>query len=177
MKTASQILNDAISSVCPVDGVSVGYPADKSTWRVDYSPSATPEQLAAANTIIDSFDIETAIKNHVLISAVNDLRDQKFVAGYTDATTGKTYPCDPISLPRWTAIEAASGLAMVMNATPTFDVITADNSIITLSAADAFALFHGRVMPWFSVTAIFARKMKDAIIAGKAPADLTLGWP
>ena len=177
MKTASQILNDAISAVCPVGGVSVGETSDVSTWKIDYSASATPEQIAAAKKLISTFDLDTEIKNDDLIASVNILRDQKFADGYADAVTNKTYNCDPTSLPRWVAIGAAAGLALVGQQTPTFDIITDDNSIITISAADALALFQGRVMPWFSATAIFARKMKDAIIAGKAPADITLGWP
>ena len=134
----------------------------------DYAPEGLDD---ATNAEIQAYrtKFETA--------KVDAIRDARFAAGYIDATTLKTYSCDPTSLPRWAAIGAAAGLALMAHQTPTFDIITADNSIITLSAADAFALLQGRVMPWFSATAIFARRMKDSIIAGESPADINSGWP
>lgn len=56
MKTAADIHN-AISQVCPIDGISVGSIADKSTWRVDYSPSATTTQKTAAEDVVRTIDV------------------------------------------------------------------------------------------------------------------------
>lgn len=47
-------LNNVIGSVCPIDGVALDMPAHK--IRVDYQSDATPEQLAAAQAVIDGFD-------------------------------------------------------------------------------------------------------------------------
>jgi hypothetical protein len=51
-----QALHDAIASVCPIDGVSVANPTDKSTWRIDYDPSATAAQQQAAQAALKAFD-------------------------------------------------------------------------------------------------------------------------
>lgn len=48
-------LNQALKAVCPIDGVSVGQVADKSTWRIDFKPEATTEQRAAAQGVVDVF--------------------------------------------------------------------------------------------------------------------------
>jgi hypothetical protein len=49
-------LHEAISAVCPIDGVSMGDPKDKSTWRIDYATNATGKQKAAAAAVIAGFD-------------------------------------------------------------------------------------------------------------------------
>jgi len=40
MTVASQ-LETAVKVVCPIDGVSIGNPADKLTWRIDFKPTWT----------------------------------------------------------------------------------------------------------------------------------------
>lgn len=50
-------LHNAIAIVCPIEGVSVGSVADRSTWRIDYAPEATLEQKAAAANVLASFDL------------------------------------------------------------------------------------------------------------------------
>lgn len=49
-------LLSAIRPVCPVLGVSVGTPGDSSTVRIDYDPSATSAQQAAAQAALAAFD-------------------------------------------------------------------------------------------------------------------------
>jgi len=113
------------------------------------------------------------------VSQVDAYRDQRLATGYADATTGKTWQCDPVSQGKWTAIGSSAGFAITMNANPapTFNCIAADNSTVTLSAADAFALFNQRIMPWVSATILYARTLKDNINAGTPVADVTAGWP
>lgn len=48
-------LDAAIKAVCPVAGVSIGSPDDKSTWRVEFLPEATAEQQVAAQAVVDGF--------------------------------------------------------------------------------------------------------------------------
>lgn len=43
----------------PVLGCAVGIESDKSTWRVDFDPSATPQQQAAAAALIQAFTPQT----------------------------------------------------------------------------------------------------------------------
>ncbi len=125
-------------------------------------PEPTAEQAAAA-----------------LCDQVNVLRDQRLAAGFADEETGKTWQCDQASIGKWTALGASAGLAIVMalDPPPSFPLIAADNSVVTLAAGDVYALLNGRVMPWVSANVLYARAMKDAILAGNAPADITAGWP
>lgn len=53
--TANSQLHDAIAAVCPIVGVGIGDPADKSTWRVDFAPGVTAQQMAAAQGVITAF--------------------------------------------------------------------------------------------------------------------------
>lgn len=114
-----------------------------------------------------------------LCNSVDAFRNAHLAAGYADATTAKIFQCDPTSTGRWTALAMQAFIA-VQAATlpaPTFTLITADNSEITLAASDCYALFSLRVAPWVQEVIFFARTMKNNILAGKPPADITQGWP
>jgi len=56
-------LDQAVKAVCPIDGVSIGRPDDKTTWRIDFRPEATKAQQQAAQTVVDTFvpveDVDT----------------------------------------------------------------------------------------------------------------------
>lgn len=45
-------LDQAIKTVCPIDGVSIGNRADRSTWRIDFREEATDDQRAAARAVM-----------------------------------------------------------------------------------------------------------------------------
>ena len=48
------ILHEKISAICPIDGISFGCYAKKSTWQISYQESATIEQrIAAYNLMMD----------------------------------------------------------------------------------------------------------------------------
>lgn len=49
-------LDAALKAVAPVVGVSFGRRDDKATWRIDFEPSVTAEQRAAAQVVVDGFD-------------------------------------------------------------------------------------------------------------------------
>ena len=49
-------LDAAVRAVCPIIGVSVGVPGDSATVTIDFDPSATAQQRAAAQAVADSFD-------------------------------------------------------------------------------------------------------------------------
>lgn len=53
----------AVAAVCPIHGVSVGRSNDKATWRIDFKDEATAEQRAAAQAVIDAFDVEKVLHN------------------------------------------------------------------------------------------------------------------
>lgn len=53
-------LHKQVAAVCPIVGVSVGDWAFKDLWRLDFDPSATEGQKAAARAVVDAFDINDA---------------------------------------------------------------------------------------------------------------------
>lgn len=53
-------LDKALKAVCPILGVSIGRVNDKSTWRIDFTDEATSEQRAAAQAVVDAFDVNGA---------------------------------------------------------------------------------------------------------------------
>ena len=147
------------------DGAMVPWPPhgfSGDVWLLDGSPVPTayaPPPLATSD--VDAF------------------ASKRLATGFADATTGKTWQCDDGSILSWTALAATAGIAIAMNTqpVPSFPLIAADNSVITLTAPQLYALFPGRIMPWVSATVLFARTMKDNILAGNPPADITVGWP
>lgn len=52
----TQRLDAAIKEVCPINGVSIGRPDDKATWRIDFAQSATAQQRADAAAVVEAFD-------------------------------------------------------------------------------------------------------------------------
>lgn len=54
---SQQGLDKKIKAVAPIDGVSIGEPSDKSTWRIDFKPGATQAEKDLAQAVIDAFDV------------------------------------------------------------------------------------------------------------------------
>lgn len=46
------LLHAKLAALAPIDGVSIGDPLNRSTWRIDFSASATQAQKDAANAFI-----------------------------------------------------------------------------------------------------------------------------
>ena len=55
MRNSALILTNAVASVCPIYGVSIGRADDKTTWRIDFKDEATSEQRAAAAATVAAF--------------------------------------------------------------------------------------------------------------------------
>lgn len=168
----AQYLHDQIAAVCPIVGLSIGHPSDKATWRIDYAPSATSAQQTAALSVVTNFNVVAPTEDDV-----DTFRDARLATGFVDATTGKTFQCDAGSRGFLTAIGASAQGTLAMSPQPTFQIISADNSVVALSSTAAYALTNGRIMPWVSATMLYARTMKNNILAGNPPADITQGWP
>lgn len=49
------MIHQAVSVVCPIVGISMGNPSDRATWIIDFDPSATASQRAAALNVIATF--------------------------------------------------------------------------------------------------------------------------
>ena len=156
----------------PLDGIAWG--ADGAISYREDVPQAVKDQVAAIYAAHNPASPSTA--------QIDAERDRRLAAGFADtaaAGTGKTFQCDPLSIDKWNAIGSAAGLSIVMNTlpVPSFTLIAADNSTIVLTPVQAYALLQGRVMPWVSATVLHARDLKDLILAGTPPADITQGWP
>jgi hypothetical protein len=165
------------ASGCRIDGLN--YTAD-GTISFVATPAGGAWTDAEKNAVLAALGrTPVAISPAGLCNQVDAYRDQRLAAGYVDATTGKTYQCNAISVGRWTALAMQAFIAISAGTTPapSFDVITADNSEITLSEQDCYALFSARVAPWVQATIFYARAMKNNILASNPPADITEGWP
>lgn len=55
----------AVAKVCPIHGVSLGSRDDRSTWRIDFAPEATPAQRQAAQNALQAFSWEERHPEHV----------------------------------------------------------------------------------------------------------------
>lgn len=53
-------LDAVLRAVCPIDGVSIGSVDSKSTWRIDFTPGASPEQKLSAQQALNAFDVQAA---------------------------------------------------------------------------------------------------------------------
>lgn len=61
-------LDEEIKKICPIEGISVGRKNDKNTWKIDFASNATLEQIEAANTFVENFDIN----NFLILQAKKD---------------------------------------------------------------------------------------------------------
>lgn len=63
MTQHTQRLDALVRAAAPIHGVGVGTLGDSSTVRIDFRPDATPEQRAAAQAVVDSFDWSDAAQS------------------------------------------------------------------------------------------------------------------
>lgn len=154
-----------------LSGLPFGWTPD---GQITYGAAMTPEQIAAVEAVYAAHDPDR--QPPPTTADVDAERDRRLAAGYQDATTGKTYQCRERDIAVWTAIAADAGFKIASAASGTYDIITADNSVVQLNEQQTFSLFTERVMPWVSATYLHARALKDQILAGETP-DITQGWP
>jgi hypothetical protein len=152
-----------------IDGASIPDDPRNADWQ------AYEAWLAKGNTP----DPITGPTPDAICSQIDAFRDARLATGYADAVTGKTWQCDPVSVGRWDALATQSFIAIQggQGASLMIPLIAADNSITTHTATDTYALFSDRVAPWVQATVIYARTMKNSVLAGNPPADITQGWP
>ena len=51
-------IDQAIKAVCPIQGISFGRVDDKSTWIIVYDESATEEQRAVAEALLQTLEVK-----------------------------------------------------------------------------------------------------------------------
>ena len=72
-------LHTLVTRVAPVAGVRIGDPDDRATWELDFEATATPEQRAAAQAVVDNTDPQTVIADDVEAEA-----QRRILARYPD---------------------------------------------------------------------------------------------
>ena len=65
----ASLLHAKIAAVCPIDGVAVGDPAKPATWRIDFSVSATPAQIAAAQQSLAAITSASLVAADAIVQA------------------------------------------------------------------------------------------------------------
>lgn len=75
VQTNIQRLHSRLSVVCPIDGVSIGDPDDKATYRVDYAITATDDQKAAADAVLVAFEPNEFTNDELKIMAFQKAAD------------------------------------------------------------------------------------------------------
>lgn len=143
--------------------VAPGWSCSGGAFTAPAAPAATPTQVC---------------------DRIMALRDNRLATGFADTATGmtgKTWQCDQISVSRWDALAMQAYIAVQAGqGSTTAPMIAADNSITELSYTAIYALLAQRVAPWVQATIVYARTMKNAILAGQPPNaqnDITQGWP
>jgi hypothetical protein len=109
--------------------------------------------------------------------AVDAFCSARLASGYADTVSGKTFACDDSSLIKWNAIASAAIYATMTSTPTTFELVATDGTTVTLSAADTLTLLHTSMMAWIQATLLYANTMKNNIVAGNSPTDITVGWP
>jgi hypothetical protein len=79
----------------PIDGVSIGDPADRTTWTVQYRPDATDEQRKAGDALLATLDPQdaatvAAVKGDVASARLNDDLLMAIVHGIYEAIPSPT---------------------------------------------------------------------------------------
>ena len=82
-------LHNAVAVVCPISGISIGDATDKTTWTFKATESATAEQIAAAQSVIDNADL--SMLDDVVYYSPREFKN-KFTLSEQDAILSSTDP-------------------------------------------------------------------------------------
>lgn len=75
IKSIAQFVHEAVAAAIGnvFDGVSIGDDADKQTWRINFRPEATPEQVASALAVIQALDYTAYVQSET--QRKNDIKN------------------------------------------------------------------------------------------------------
>lgn len=171
------VLHESVSAVAPINGISIGNPSDKSSWRIDWAEGATDEQKAAVAALVAAFDPSAPS-----MDSVNDERDRRMsVLPFG----GHVYQFDSESQTNIAGVGVLALGALVSGADvgnlrwadpkEDFFFITAHNEAIPMDAQTTWA-FAQSAARWKALHIYAARAIKDMI---PIPADFSADsyWP
>jgi len=96
-------LYEAIAAVAPIDGVAIGDPTDKQTWRIDFKDEATAQEQTDGQAALDAFDLsaeQTKLDNVEKFkqkAALQQAKDAATTDGDTDAATALQAEIDALA--------------------------------------------------------------------------------
>lgn len=102
-----QKLTAEIAANVPIHGVSIGDPADKQTWRVDYIDEPSAQDEAAAQSIIAAFgapsldDYRLAIQSHIDAAAGQRSYDSGLTCASYVGSTNPTWAAEASAFVAW----------------------------------------------------------------------------
>lgn len=140
---AIQSLTNRILLVCPIIGVCVPDINDKETWRIDYDPSATDSQKAAAQAVIAGFDM-------LALPVPQSVTRWRFLRALRETSYGNGTLYDAVS----GAISAANSPALT-NAWNEVGEFVRDSAVLA-QLADGLGLTSGQVDDLFRLADSFA---------------------
>lgn len=170
-------LDQSISAVAPIYGVSVADETDKATWRIDYAQDATPEQRAAADAVIAAFEPSDLATVKAEAKAQIDLDAEHARLRYITAGAGQAleYQEAAEEAVRYAATGGAGAYPMLQ---ASVDAGEAPD------LAAAAALITGRENAWATIGANIRRLrltakrgIEAATTVDEAAAAATVTWP
>lgn len=154
----------AAAAQCPVRGVAIVDPANPATWRIDFDPSCTGDQIAAGKAAALAFNVAAAEQAAQL--------DTILAAGLTITSTGTpvlngTYSVGANEQGNITAIASGLNAGKVPGGGSTFEYLDATGTAHSFTSA-AFIDFAAAVMNY-----VYAVDMTAATLA----AGQSASWP
>lgn len=128
-------LTKAVHAVCPIVGVSIGSVGDKGTWRIDFDPTATDAQKAAAQAALNAFD-----PSRPTVSQIVAERERRLALGFHyDFGDGRgvhhigTTPADMVG---WGEVSTYAGALLDSGDTTTKIAVVTDTGPVEVTAPE-----------------------------------------
>ena len=89
------LLHATIAAVCPIQGLSIGNPTDKTTWTIQFDPSATTAQQQAGQSVLATFVDPVPVRQATGTQIVSAIHDLGLTTFFSQAATA-AQPTKPI---------------------------------------------------------------------------------
>lgn len=145
-------LHTAIEAVAPIDGVSVGSRADKSSWRVAFKPEATDEQKAAAASVVAAFNPLTIHKSELRKKVDDDAERERLRYITPGAGMAMTYQEKKDQAVAVIAMGEAAANALPNNGAQEFPTLSASVPVEASSLYAAAQVVIARYEAWAAIS-------------------------